>query len=113
MRVFLAIIVILTSQQGVSHTNDFESFPSKNRHIIIVNASECRMAANFRAAFDDFHNDLRQNVSRGVQYNSKSFQKRLMYGLIYDCYLEKIAANETTNPGSAGSYGVVNFTMSV
>ncbi|RCN45159.1 hypothetical protein ANCCAN_08846 [Ancylostoma caninum] len=111
MKAFLTVIAILTFQQRAFSTNDFESFPSENRHIIIENTNACSIAANFRAAFDDFHNGLRQNVSRGVPYNSIRFQKRLMYGLIYDCELEKKAAEETMNPGSAINYGVVNFTM--
>ncbi|KIH60293.1 hypothetical protein ANCDUO_09465 [Ancylostoma duodenale] len=69
----------------------------------------CRVSANFRKVFDDFHNELRQKVAGGIPINYQHFQKRLMYGLIYDCKYEVKAAIESRNPGSVKGHGIITF----
>ncbi|RCN38073.1 hypothetical protein ANCCAN_16018 [Ancylostoma caninum] len=68
--------------------------------------SGCSVDRQFREAIDKFHNELRQRIARGD--GEKPGQE--MYGLIYDCGLEKEADSEVGRPGSAdASHGIVRF----
>ncbi|EYC02233.1 hypothetical protein Y032_0101g3382 [Ancylostoma ceylanicum] len=81
------------------------------RKIVIDRPNACKQPVNLRTVFDDFHNNFRQKVAAGMAFgDSYPFQQRLMYGLIYDCALEKKANKEVRNPGSVKDLAVVSFT---
>ncbi|RCN45156.1 hypothetical protein ANCCAN_08843 [Ancylostoma caninum] len=71
----------------------------------------CKQPVNLRPIFDNFHNTLRHKVARGIPLNhSQHFQPRLMYGLIYDCLLEKEADKVVRNKGGVdNNLGVIKF----
>ncbi|EYB90218.1 hypothetical protein Y032_0222g2616 [Ancylostoma ceylanicum] len=50
-----------------------------------------------------------QRVARGEA--ERFGPAREMYGLVYDCGLEKKAARETRRPGNVGDLGAVRFTI--
>ncbi|RCN38068.1 hypothetical protein ANCCAN_16013 [Ancylostoma caninum] len=68
--------------------------------IVIDNqGSGCMVDRQYREAIDKFHNGLRQRIAKGEAEGYGP--ARQMYGLVYDCGLEKEADYETRLPGYA------------
>ncbi|EYB90222.1 hypothetical protein Y032_0222g2617 [Ancylostoma ceylanicum] len=81
--------------------------PTTSLEIVVDNkGSGCLVNREFAEAIDKFHNGLRQRVARGDGGRAG----KEMYGLIYDCELEKEAFSEIRRPGSMdASHGLVRF----
>ncbi|RCN53497.1 hypothetical protein ANCCAN_00563 [Ancylostoma caninum] len=71
--------------------------------------SGCMVDRQYREAIDKFHNGLRQRIAKGEAEGYGP--AREMYGLVYDCGLEKDAGYETRLPGYADLHhrGVTRF----
>ncbi|EYB90226.1 hypothetical protein Y032_0222g2618 [Ancylostoma ceylanicum] len=90
------------------------SFPLGDALEMVVDDRErlCMVDWKYREAIDKFHNKLRQRVAWGATVNGKELgPEREMYGLVYDCALEKEANNEAKLPGYADLFhrGLVRF----
>ncbi|KAL6732104.1 hypothetical protein Aduo_002901 [Ancylostoma duodenale] len=110
MMTFFIVLAAVTLHLNVLHAEYVEDF-LRGREIVIERPRACKQPVNLRPIFDDFHNTLRQKVAGGIPLsNTQHVQQRLMYGLIYDCLMEKDADQEVRNPGSVKHLPVVRFT---
>ncbi|EYC02236.1 hypothetical protein Y032_0101g3384 [Ancylostoma ceylanicum] len=108
MNAFLAALAIVVIHLNVLYAEDVDEFLG-GRHIIMDRPRACNSVVNLRLIYDDFHNTLRQKVAGGIPINYQYFQRRLMYGLIYDCLLEREADKEVRNPGTVKDLPVLRY----
>ncbi|KIH57679.1 hypothetical protein ANCDUO_12126 [Ancylostoma duodenale] len=59
--------------------------------LTVINEDSCLINSTIREFFYKYHTDLRRRVALGQEYQGKKFQEQEMYGLIYDCKLERAA----------------------
>ncbi|EYC02248.1 hypothetical protein Y032_0101g3390 [Ancylostoma ceylanicum] len=110
MSTLLVVFVTVALHLNVLYAEDVADF-LRGREIVINRQRACRQPVNLRPIFDNFHNTLRQKVAGGIPLsNTQHVQQRLMYGLIYDCLLEKEANKVVRNKGGVGNLGVIKFT---
>ncbi|RCN52357.1 hypothetical protein ANCCAN_01399 [Ancylostoma caninum] len=108
MKAFLVLLATVAIHLDFLHAEDVKHFLG-DRKIIMDRPRACNSVVNLRLIYDDFHNTLRQKVAGGIPVNFQHFQKRLMYGLIYDCQLEKEAEKEVRKPGTVKNYPALRF----
>ncbi|EYC25000.1 hypothetical protein Y032_0012g1631 [Ancylostoma ceylanicum] len=84
--------------------------PVASLEIVMDNqGSGCMVDRQYRQVIDKFHNGLRQRVAKGEA--ERFGPAREMYGLVYDCGLEKKAGYETRRPGNVDGLGVIRFSI--
>ncbi|RCN45155.1 hypothetical protein ANCCAN_08842 [Ancylostoma caninum] len=108
MKTFFIFLATVALHLNVLYAEDVEDF-LRGREIVIERQRACKQPVNLRPIFDNFHNTLRQKVAGGIPINYQYFQKRLMYGLIYDCLMEKDADKAVRNPNALIDLPVVRF----
>ncbi|RCN45158.1 hypothetical protein ANCCAN_08845 [Ancylostoma caninum] len=110
MLIFLVVLATVAFRLDGLYAEEVDEFLG-DRHIIMDRPRACNSVVNLRLIYDDFHNTLRQKVAGGIPLsNTQHVQQRLMYGLIYDCLLEKKADQAVRNPGLPVDLPVLRFT---
>ncbi|RCN33002.1 hypothetical protein ANCCAN_21181 [Ancylostoma caninum] len=61
------------------------------QEFITVDEDKCLINSTVREFFYKYHTKLRRTVALGHEYQGRKFQEQEMYGLIYDCNLERAA----------------------
>ncbi|RCN24273.1 hypothetical protein ANCCAN_30035, partial [Ancylostoma caninum] len=61
------------------------------QEFITVDEDKCLINSTIREFFYKYHTNLRRAVALGHEYQGRKFQEQEMYGLIYDCKLERAA----------------------
>ncbi|EYC02237.1 hypothetical protein Y032_0101g3385 [Ancylostoma ceylanicum] len=107
MKTFFVVLATVGLHLNVLYAEDVAQVLGA-RKIVMDRPRACKQPVNLRPIFDDFHNTLRLKVALGIPLsNTQHVQKRLMYGLIYDCTMEKEADKVVRNPTAKTDLPVV------